>query len=532
VGDTAAPVQARVEGRGRMRRQAIQYDWTIMVYLSGDNNLSSEMLWAITEIERVSATTSPRVAVTVQYDPLSPGVGTLRYAIAKQSAWPVSQRVKDLPITVPFRSACRDVLPAEDAASPAALRDFIDWSTKHYRSTRRMLILSGHGSGSDGDFLTDNNPGASSGGGPKPAAAAAMDAAPRPGSLTIPALRLALDAPKAPTARPGATTRSPRIDVLGMDSCLMSTMEVAYEIRNSVRFLVASEGFVPNTGWPYAELLTALSDRVEAPDADADAAAMSTAIVDTCAQYYALYLPAGISFDIAACNLAHMKPLKRAISTLADRLAAGIGQRALQNAVLLAHWRAQSFKFEQYADLWDFCDQLREEVQAIERAGPIAAACDDVVQAIEAAFAEPPTAVASARSRQQCVGIEFQHAHGLSVYFPWSAPAGAAIDAFDQYGKMSFAKATHWATFLKAYLAATKRAPRRRRGLAARLFPTRGTTGAAASTRTKNVAEYNKNVAEYNKFLNQVFGGTLPWCMKNPPQQVDLSTQPAPAVKP
>src|SRR5262249_26489620 len=26
------------------------YDWTIMVYLSGDNNLSPEMIWALTEI--------------------------------------------------------------------------------------------------------------------------------------------------------------------------------------------------------------------------------------------------------------------------------------------------------------------------------------------------------------------------------------------------------------------------------------------------------------------------------------------------
>ena len=28
--------------------------------------------------------------------------------------------------------------------------------------------------------------------------------------------------------------------------------------------------------------------------------------------------------------------------------------------IIVAHWRAQSFKFEQFTDLWDFCDQLQK----------------------------------------------------------------------------------------------------------------------------------------------------------------------------
>ena len=41
------------------------------------------------------------------------------------------------------------------------------------------------------------------------------------------------------------------LDLLGMDACLMATLEVAYQVRNSVRYLVASEELVPGHSWPY-----------------------------------------------------------------------------------------------------------------------------------------------------------------------------------------------------------------------------------------------------------------------------------------
>ena len=41
------------------------------------------------------------------------------------------------------------------------------------------------------------------------------------------------------------------LGLLGMDACLMANLEVAYEVRNSVRYLVASEELVPGHSWPY-----------------------------------------------------------------------------------------------------------------------------------------------------------------------------------------------------------------------------------------------------------------------------------------
>ena len=36
-----------------------------------------------------------------------------------------------------------------------------------------------------------------------------------------------------------------------MDACLMANLEVAYQVRKSVSYLVASEELVPGESWPY-----------------------------------------------------------------------------------------------------------------------------------------------------------------------------------------------------------------------------------------------------------------------------------------
>ena len=49
------------------------------------------------------------------------------------------------------------------------------------------------------------------------------------------------------------------IDILGMDACLMSMVEVAYQMRDAVDYSVGSEESEPNEGWPYDRILKALA---------------------------------------------------------------------------------------------------------------------------------------------------------------------------------------------------------------------------------------------------------------------------------
>src|SRR5688572_32313631 len=55
--------------------------WTVMVYMAGDNNLSEEMIYAIKEMYRVGVT--KEFDVTVQFDPSGIGPRVRRYDIGE-----------------------------------------------------------------------------------------------------------------------------------------------------------------------------------------------------------------------------------------------------------------------------------------------------------------------------------------------------------------------------------------------------------------------------------------------------------------
>ncbi len=47
---------------------------------------------------------------------------------------------------------------------------------------------------------------------------------------------------------------SQKIDLIGMDACLMSSLEIAYELRNNARYFLASAFSEPGSGWDYSFL--------------------------------------------------------------------------------------------------------------------------------------------------------------------------------------------------------------------------------------------------------------------------------------
>ena len=268
--------------------------WLVMLYLSGDNNLSPDMVWAINEISQSGVPDD--FAVTIQYDALTPGAPTVRYQIDEKTKLELGAG----PGPIPFPNAFAGQLEEDDAADPDVLAAFMRWSIQRYTAQYRMLILSGHGDGMLGDFLTDEQAKTS-----------------EPGSMSIKGLRKAIDSARQPYSDASTATSSqelevldPVLHVLGMDSCLMSTLEVAAELAGEhgsprlVRYLVASEGLVPLSGWPYGYLLEMAKERKES-----DSEPVARALVEDCAAYYRSYLPAGISFDIAACDLAAVPPI-------------------------------------------------------------------------------------------------------------------------------------------------------------------------------------------------------------------------------
>jgi hypothetical protein len=132
----------------------------------------------------------------------------------------------------------------------------------------------------------------------------------------------------------------------------------------------------------------------------------------------------------------------------------------LQELILLAHWKAQSYFDENYTDLYDFCFCLeaycsrhltldpKKDVDALVR---IKRAADGMMEVLQ-------------RGRQdglirhsESAGPAYQYSHGLSLFFPWSAPIADRMWT-EEYPKYAINdRENSWRDFLKAYFGATMR---------------------------------------------------------------------------
>jgi Clostripain family len=443
-------------------------DWRLLAYMAGDNNLSADMAWALQSmkeyLDNPANTGKNEVEVIAQYDPngLKPRVlemskperagrvvleeavsgtndgekpgeedGNLDEAVTekitlKDMFKAVSDDLKRTgtqqpsphaaPVTQDF-VACRFA----DLSTEAMLRTFM---TKHLDgdSRKHMLVLSGHGAGVSGDFLTDEDPHS---------------------SLMI--SRLGQILTDACSKKKSSEEKKTRIDILGLDSCLMGMAEVACEVKDHVSFLVGSEGFVNNTGWPYHRVLNVLADAQ-------DAGIAAEGIVEKYAAFYQDYEMSGSSTQIAALRLSKLETLTAAVKTLVGALAPKLESNDVRNAVILAHWYAQSFKWGEYADLWDFCDQLMRFLPN----GEFEEKIKRVKTAIDGKEGEEGKEGKNGKNgvviRSCYCGPEFQHAHGIAIYFPWSALAVPP-----SYKELKFAQETGWDKFLDVYLKTTRR---------------------------------------------------------------------------
>ena len=231
--------------KARLRKKK---DWTIMVYLGGDNNLAEEMVYSLKSMFSVGSTKD--IAIFAFFDA---GLDPVRFPVETrdQRRKRVGRRAlrlnsSDGPVTedhslLEYREALVDATPTEVKSVQSTLEEFLLNSICEEPANHYMLVLSGHGSGSIGDFL---------------------GARKRSSGLTISDLGETLRSISECFREASATRVYQKIDILGLDSCQMSTAEVAYQVRNHVKFMIGAEGFEPNTGWPYDRMLDSLKRAV------------------------------------------------------------------------------------------------------------------------------------------------------------------------------------------------------------------------------------------------------------------------------
>ena len=117
---------------------------------------------------------------------------------------------------------------------PQTIVDFVTWSVTNYPAEHYALILWDHGGGIDGVCWDEDN---------------------GDDNINIFELRNALNTIY--------TDLGIKLDILGFDACLMGMIEIAYQVRDYVDYVVFSEEVIYEYGWPYSEIL---EDLVNNPD--------------------------------------------------------------------------------------------------------------------------------------------------------------------------------------------------------------------------------------------------------------------------
>jgi len=447
------------------KRQAA---WTVMVYLAGDNNLTTECMFALTEMKK--ATLGKNLNVIAQFDPSDPYLPTHRYVISrngkkKNLCYDIIDRavhvaencevcfqeesaeakalLESRHVGRKFRNVALDeaslidsaqpdevITDETDTGSPITLYNFISFCLEKYPADHYMVILSGHAGGTERDYLLRDESSAR--------------------SLTLNELRQVFKRVKK--VRNGEL-----IDIIGMDNCLMSMAEICYELRELVEIVVGCESFSPASGWPYRQILERIRKDFTSAKALKKKSLVehaATAIVDEYVNYYANYWLAGLSVTQSALRVGKVEKLQREIDKLAGlmerELVAERDERksndrvrdSFQDSLLLAHWEAQSYNGEQFVDLRDFCDCLQHRVGPSE----IASQCKEIKHFLKSEFV----------LRSCYCGADYQYSYGVSIYFPWSTVAPS-------YWNLEFVRDTEkpgWGNFLKTYTLLTRRAPR------------------------------------------------------------------------
>ena len=397
--------------------------WTILVYLSSDNSLSTEMVWSLQEIQRAGL--DDEVAVLAQFDSPVLGVGTVRFDFSGLQGevpyLPVEQlRLSDFVVrTWAEATAARGVLlgpearvipvpVAENFAAPETLMRFLREAMARCPAEQLFLVLSGFGNGFTAGMFQDDHPGAQ------------------------------MSLPQLATALASAGT----IDLLGLDACLLGMVELAAELRGTVKYLVASAGTTPISGWPYYQILSVIKAQPQFP-----AVSVGQAVLREFLDFYEDYAIAGVSVDQALIDVEASAAVEVAVAQLVAALTTEQSdvltlRSELVNAMVLAHYNSQSYRYEQHADLWDFCYCLEQQTTDVA----VRAACAAVILSVQGCVVRAGSA-----------GVAFQHSHGLSIYFPWAMSQAWLIS---EYKGLAFSQRTKWGAFLGAYVTATQRVMR------------------------------------------------------------------------
>ena len=245
-----------------------------------------------------------------------------------------------------------DELPPASMGDAATLTDFLRYCKQNYPAEKTAVLFWNHGGGSVSGAAFDERYGYD--------------------SLTLDEMQTAFGRVWE------ADENNPPLELVGFDTCLMATVDVAGTFAGTARYLVASEEVEPANGWDYTGWLGAL-----AADPAIDGAALGEVICDA---YYAGCQAVGTHSNatLSLTDLTRTGPLLEAYEAFgAEALAAACEDPGFFSR--FARVAAQSENYggntreQGYTNMVDLGHMARQSTGLLQTAGDVLNALEDCV---------------------------------------------------------------------------------------------------------------------------------------------------------
>lgn len=375
-------------------------DWTILTCIGANNNLYKHGIINVKSMQRVGS--SDNINVLVQLDePNTPK--TWRYKIIKGGY--CDDASQDQPL---------GVNPAQE------LVDAARWAHSTYPSSYFLLGLWNHGNGVLDepkrweDYIKKN----------KPKTRGILYNFTTDTYLTNKELKKALTSIRDEVLHK-------KIDLLGFDACLMAMIEVAYQVKDTARYLIASQNIEVVPGWHYAHHLKQLTHSA----APVQPVELAKNIVKSFMQ---LNKSRNNFSTQSVIDLEEVTTLKNCLDAVVKQLIDHMDKDPNRIKPLLKKARQQTLAFydTRYIDLASFFTNI---LNATVRKGN-RKTFSELVGTIDTLLKSIDSSVIVSQA-----GAKYAKACGLSIYFPEEGPVHETYLATD------FAQESLWLSFLKRY---------------------------------------------------------------------------------
>ena len=423
--------------------------WTLMFLIAGDASLSASMISQLKEL--TDAGFQRDTNVLLYFDPNCNGRGARIYDVnryRKQN----SRTGTDIgdgenPFVRTINEDC-NIQSLQQIPAMTSLRYFLEYSRFYYPAENYMLFLMGHGVivGND-QFLPDTDDGS---------------------SVTLKELGKILKNFGLKVRKTGD-----EFHLVGFHSCGMSSVELAFELQDSARYMLGTQGSAFPGSWPYRQLLKKIFNVIDRPGGDLTPTSSEypnqvvrniLEALQKLSFYNAQdFWHAGFSADLSMCSLdkGSVESLKPALQDLVAELKKGLKNGA-RNSILLAHLESQSYFGESYTDLYDFCECLQKHCPEGGPQDGIGKACAKVRSELESERCDQVKTDPDGLFKNLVVfsdyyGPAYQHSNGLSIFFPWRAPVEKVMTSYEHYEFTKEMGSNSWMSFLDDYFFSTRR---------------------------------------------------------------------------